>query len=131
MGYTNGPNGSWKYFYYVLLFALQTFSQLSIAFFIAFLVRKAFIALGIFTFYFIILEPAMVGLSRIWVHDIGRYLPLEISDRMIPPPAFFSKFNRDSYNIALSQINIHILYTVLLTALIWFFCFRINQRRDL
>ena len=47
---------TWGQSYYIGLFALQTFAQLSIAFLIGFVVRKAFLALGIFLFYFIILE---------------------------------------------------------------------------
>src|SRR5450432_2934889 len=85
-GFTNQTeliNDTWGQSYYIGLFALQTFAQLSIAFLIGFLVRKAFIALGIFLFYFIILEPILVGLLRLKANDIGRFLPLEISDRII------------------------------------------------
>lgn len=117
--------------YYIGLFALQTFSQLSIAFLIGFLVRKAFISLGIFLFYFLIFEPILAGLLKWKVNDIGRFLPLEISDRMIPVPAFLGKFDQKAYDQALRNINLHVLLTIILTALIWFICFRINRRRDL
>jgi ABC-2 type transport system permease protein len=121
----------WGMSYYTGLFALQTFSQLSLAFLIGFLVRKAFIALGIFIFYFIILENIAVGILRSYNYDIRRFLPLEISDRLIPVPAFLGKFDQAGYNKALSEINIHILYTIILTAIIWLICFRVNSRRDL
>jgi hypothetical protein len=121
----------WSQFYYIGLFALQTFAQLSLAFLVAFLVRKAFISLGIFIFYFIILEPILVGILKFKANDIGRFLPLEISDRLIPVPAFLGRFDRESYDKALASINIHILYTVLLTALVWWICFRVNSRKDL
>lgn len=133
-GYSNVNEGShdmMPQIYYVGLFALQTFAQLSIAFLVGFLVRKAFIALGIFLFYFIILEPVLVGLSKWKLNDAGRFLPLEISDRLIPVPAFIGKIDKDSYQASLSEINPHILYTVLLTGLIWFICYKINNRRDL
>jgi ABC-type transport system involved in multi-copper enzyme maturation permease subunit len=116
---------------YAGLFALQTFSQLSIAFLIGFLVRKAFISLGIFIFYFIILENILVNVGRVKANDMFRFLPLEISDRMIPIPAFPGKFNADAYKKALAAVNTHILLTVLLTALIWWICFRVNSKRDL
>ncbi|MEN9686376.1 MAG: hypothetical protein RLZZ28_2162, partial [Bacteroidota bacterium] len=41
---------------YIPLFLLQTFSQLSIAFLLGYLIKKAFIALGIFLFYYLIVE---------------------------------------------------------------------------
>lgn len=117
--------------YYVGLFALQTFSQLSLAFLVGFLVRKAFIALGIFLFYFIVLENILVGLAKIYANDMGRFLPLEISDRLIPVPAFLGRIDIDSYKSALASINIHILYTIILTSIVWLICFRVNSRRDL
>lgn len=121
----------WNLVYYVGLFALQTFAQLSMAFMVGFLVRKAFIALGIFVFYFIILEPMGVGLLTKYTKDLGRFLPLEISDRIIPPPSFVGRFNEESYKKALAQVNIHIFYTLLLLTLVWVFCFWLNKKRDL
>jgi ABC-2 type transport system permease protein len=132
-GFANSSPGAnvWSHFYYTGLFALQTFAQLSLAFLVGFLVRKAFMALGVFLFYFFILEPILVGLAKIKVNDMGRFLPLEISDRLIPIPAFLGKIDIEAYNKALEAVNIHILYSLLLTGLIWFICFRINSRRDL
>jgi ABC-2 type transport system permease protein len=125
---TGSPAGLTQY---IALFMLQTFSQLSIAFLVGFLIRKAFIALGVFIFYFIILENILVGLGRWRANDIGEYLPLEISDRLIPVPAFLGKMDKTSYERRLSEIPSHILYTILLTALIWFICYWVNKRRDL
>ena len=116
---------------HVGLFALQTFSQLSIAFLIAFLTRKAFIALGIFLFYVIILENLLVGLAKWKVNDIGRFLPLEISDRMIPVPAFLGKIDPKAYEQALASVNYHIIYTFVLIGLTWWLCYWLNSKRDL
>lgn len=127
----NGGNNIWEFSYYAALFSLQTVAQLSIAFLIGFLVKRAFIALGIFIFYFIILENILVGLAKRYANDIGRFLPIEISDRLIPVPAFLGKFDKESYDKALVAIGPHILYTIILTGLIWLICFRINSRRDL
>lgn len=133
IGWTNSDAGSdiWRLSYYSGLFALQTIAQLSIAFLIGFLAKRAFVALGIFIFYFIVLENILVGLGKRYVSDAGRFLPLEISDRLIPVPAFLGKFDKESYDKALAQINPHILYTLILTAIIWLICFRVNNRRDL
>ncbi|MFI5188434.1 MAG: hypothetical protein ACHQF0_17005, partial [Chitinophagales bacterium] len=66
-----------------------------------------------------------------YANDIGRFLPLEISDRLIPVPAFLGKFDKESYDKALAAINAHIFYTIILTAIIWLICFRVNNKRDL
>jgi ABC-2 type transport system permease protein len=119
---------------YIPLFLLQTFSQLSIAFLLGYLVKKAFIALGIFLFYYMIVENIAVGYATFKLNDIGRFLPFEMSDRLIPRPAFFSRFGKDakeSYERALNAIPEHILYTVLLTTVIWLICYAIHKKRDL
>ncbi len=122
----------WSKSYYIGLFALQTFAQLSIAFLAGFLVKKAFIALGIFIFYFLILENILVGLFKVKVNDIGRFLPIEISDRMIPVPAFLGKLETaENYQKALDAIPLHIGLTIILTAIIWAICYRVNNKRDL
>ena len=123
-------SNKWSLFYYTGLFCLQTFSQLSIAFLIGLLVRKAFISLGIFLFYFLVVENLLV----FWIlkdSSIREFLPFEISDRLIPPPAFFGRLDVDAYQRALKQMNPHIFYTVIFTALIWLICYRINSKRDL
>jgi ABC-2 type transport system permease protein len=116
---------------YVGLFALQTFSQLSLAFLIGFLVRKSFIALSIFIFYYLIVENTAVNILKVKANDIGRFLPLEISDRLIPIPAFMGKFNEDSYTASLNAIGLHIWLTIAITSVIWLSCYWINKNRDL
>ena len=128
---TGNAGNIWQGANYIGLFALQAFAQLSIAFLIAFFARKAFVALGIFLFYFIILEPIAVGIAKVKANDIGRFLPLEISDRLIPPPAFWGKFDETAYKASLASMNTYIVYTIILTAIVWLVCFRINSKRDL
>lgn len=118
-------------FYFTGLFLLQTFSQLSIAFTIGFLLRKSFIALSIFIFYFLILEPILVKLMALKLNDLGRFLPFEISDRMIPIPAFMARFDKSKYDAAFAAIGQHTIYTLLFTATLWGFCFWLNKKRDL
>lgn len=127
----DGKGNIWSNAQYIPLFALQTFAQLSIAFLLAFLARKAFVALGIFLFYFIILEPTIVGLAKLKAHDIGRFMPLEISDRLIPVPAFLGRLDEKGYNTLIANINYHVAYTIILLVLTWFLCFWLNSRRDL
>lgn len=122
---------TWDMAYYIGLFGLQTFAQLSIAFLLGFLVRKAFLALGIFLFYYIVLENILVGLFEWKKIPIAPYMPLEISDRMIPKPAFWGKLDLEAYNKSVDAIPQHVILTVILTAIIWMVCYRINRKRDL
>lgn len=134
MGVTNQERliqDTWGQAKYIGLFALQTFAQLSIAFLVGFLVRKAFLALGVFLFYYMILEPIAVQVLKVYGNDNGRYLPLEISDRLVPVPAFLGKIDIENYNQSISAIPQHVILTVILTAVIWLICYRINSRRDL
>lgn len=133
-GFTNHDRliqDTWGKAYYTGLFALQTFAQLSLAFLIGFLVRKAFLALGIFLFYFIVLENLIVGFLSWKKVPIYAYFPLEISDRLIPRPAFTYLGQPEAYQRDLDAIPLHIGLTILVTAIVWLVCYRINWRRDL
>ena len=121
----------WSKAHYILLFALQTFSQLSFAFMVGFIVRRSFIALGVFMFYFVIIENAVNGLSRQYKWAIGKYMPIEISDRIIPPPAFMRRFDEAGYKASLASVDTYIIYTILLTVGIWLLCYFLNKIRDL
>jgi len=129
---THPAADNWKLAYYTGLFALQTFSQLSLAFMVGLLIRKSFIALAVFAFYFIIAEPISVNVLKYkYKNEIGEYFPLEISHRLLPKPAFIGRINQDAYNSALKAVNSHIFYTLILILITWAFCFWINNRRDL
>lgn len=118
---------------YIPLFFLQTFAQLTLAFLVGFLVKRSFIALGIFIFYYLMVENILVGLItfKTNVPKLANFLPLELSDKLIPPPAFRYKFDESAYNQALYDINPHIIYTIIFTGLIWFLCYKVYQKRDL
>jgi hypothetical protein len=122
---------TWDQVQYVALFGLQTFAQLSLAFLVGFLVRKAFLALGIFLFYFIVLENIIVGLMSHYNVPGYKYLPIELSDRLIPRPAFAAKLDLEGYNKSLAAIPQHVILTIILTAIVWLICYRINSKRDL
>lgn len=131
---TTNPGSTiiWQQAHYIGLFALQAFSQLSLAFLAGFLLRKSFIALAVFAFYFIIAEPVAVKVLKYKYHnEIGQFFPREISDQLLPRPAFFSKFDEAGYKASLDNIQPHIYYTLLLLVITWLFCFWLNNRRDL
>jgi hypothetical protein len=114
---------------------LQVFCQLSIAFLLGLLIRKAFIAYGIFIFYSFILENILSGIfklkSKKWGIDYGHYLPFEVSDRLIPLPPFIGKFNEADNKLAIAAIDSHVVYTLALTAFVWVLSFYIFKKRDL
>jgi hypothetical protein len=81
-----------------------------------------------------VVENIAVTYMRFKVDDMGRFLPFEISDRIIPSPAFFSRFGKDAkagYERALSLVPQHVVYTIILTAIIWLICYAVHKRRDL
>lgn len=117
--------------YYIPLFLLQTFAQLTIAFLLGFLIRKAFLALGVFVIYYLIIENALQGLARWKQVSIAAYLPFEISDKLIPPPAFLGKFAPDAYQQAVDAIPLHVALTILLTAGIWYLCYSLHRKKDI
>jgi len=125
-----GSGSSWAGTKYIGLFFLQQFSQLSLALLIALLVRRAFIALGIFLFYYFPFEPLLTNLAREYKYSFGEYLPLETSDRLIPFPRWFVEDEKE-WNRLVAESDSHILYTILLLGLTWGLCFWINKKRDL
>lgn len=120
---------------YIPLFFLQTFAQLSIAFLLGYLIKKAFIALGVFLFYSLILENVAVSWLKYQVkNDIGKFFPFEASDRLIPVPAFISNFGQNmkaEYQKALDAIPLHVGLTIAITAIIWAICYKVHSRRNL
>lgn len=120
--------------YFIGLFALITFNQLSLAFLFGFLIKRALLALGFFLFYFLIPENILIQLSR-WRWHTGNwyhYLPLEASDRLIPPPPYLGEFtNPGDYKNMMGSIPTHLAISIGYTVLIWVFCFWWLRRKDL
>ncbi|WP_305832663.1 hypothetical protein, partial [Klebsiella pneumoniae] len=131
-----GHLGRWaEQLQYIALFFVQSFAQLSIAFLLGFLIKKAFIALGVFLFYSIIVENILVSYLK-WKVKTGAYkfLPFEMSDEFVPVPAFagsFGKDMKDAYNAAINAIPTQLIYTAIFTALIWLLCYRLQAKKDL
>lgn len=120
---------------YIGLFFLQIFTQLSFAFLLGILVRKAFIAYGIFIFYGMIVENIAGAVFKLKTQkfgfDYGQFLPLEISDRLIPIPAFIGRLNEADYKVALAAVDKHIIYSMVFLLLTWVLSFYTFKKRDL
>lgn len=121
---------------YIGLFFLQILTQLSFAFLLGLLVRKAFIAYGLFLFYGMIVESIAGAFFKLKIQkfggiDYGQYLPLEISDRLIPVPPFLGRLNETDYKIALASVDKHVIYSLVFLVIIWALSFYIFRKRDL
>jgi ABC-type transport system involved in multi-copper enzyme maturation permease subunit len=121
---------------YIGLFFLQIFTQLSFAFLLGLLVRKAFIAYGLFIFYGMIVESMAGAFFKFKIQkfggvDYGQFLPLEISDRLIPVPAFIGRLNETDYKLSLAAVDKHIAYSIVFVVLTWLLSFYIFKKRDL
>ncbi|WP_204337709.1 hypothetical protein, partial [Klebsiella pneumoniae] len=67
---------------------------------------------------YLIVENILVVYLRHKKIMIGRFLPFEVSDRILVAPAFTRNFGRDSktyYEEALAAVNTQVLLTLLLT----------------
>ncbi len=118
--------------HYAALFSLQTFAQLSFAFLLGLLIKRAFIALGVFIFYKIPAENISAELLNKYVHaDTGRFLPTESSDLLTPVPAFLGRLDPKVYEHALSLINQQVFITIGYLLIFWGLIFWIYKKRDL
>lgn len=118
--------------HYVGLFALQTFAQLSFAFLLGLLIKRAFIALGVFIFYKVPVENISAELLKKYVHpEAGRFMPTESSDLLTPVPAFFGRLDQKVYDHSLSIINQQVLITLIYLIIFWGLVFLIYKKRDL
>ncbi len=117
--------------YYIGLFALQSFCKTTLAFLTGFLIRKSFMALAVFSFYFLIAEPIAVKVLKYHYNtEIGRFFPAEISDRLFAFPRIFWKSSMPKATRPRWQsVQPHVYYTIVLIILA--FCFWKNDRRDL
>lgn len=118
-------------YYMIGGFLLQTFTQLSIAFALGYAFKGSFIALGFFLFWSVFLEFVIGALLKRIHVDLPRFLPFEMSDRIVPPPAFFSRLNPEAYTLAMEQIGQQALFTGAFVVLLWYGLFQWNKTRNL
>jgi hypothetical protein len=67
-------------------FFVQALSYSAVALLFSLLFKRAAIAVGVFFLYSVVLENMIAGLLNRYVNNIGRYLPLESTDNLIPFP---------------------------------------------
>ena len=109
-------------------FFVQALSYSAVALLFSLLFKRAAIAVGIFFLYSVVLENMIAGLLNRYVNNIGRYLPLESTDNLIPFP-----FLRNVVKQFTTQVNPMILLGVSAAYLIiyYFICLKKFETDDL
>jgi len=79
---------TWENVHYISYFFLQALSYGLFAVLFAILFRRGGLAIGVFFLYAVVLENLLAGILNKYADNIGRYLPLESADNLIPLPVF-------------------------------------------
>lgn len=121
--------------YFIPLFFLQTFTQLSIAFVCGFFIKKSFLAIGVFVLYALVIESMILHPSMVYYKiPFANYLPFEVSDKLVPSIPFFSNLREGGYEIykkTLTDIPLHVCLSIIEASAIWYLCFKNYSKRDL
>lgn len=103
---------------FVGYFFIQALSYGLFAVFAAILFRRGGLAIGVFFLYSVVLENMIAGILNKYTDNVGRYLPLESTDNLIPLPIFKAVQNQlvkpQNYPALLTASAVYlILYVVL------------------
>jgi ABC-2 type transport system permease protein len=116
---------------YIWFFFIEAISYSMVALVISLLIKRAGLAMGVFFLYAIVLEQIIVQLLKKYVKDIGKFLPLEVTDRLIPQP-FIHKFTSpEKIKIWESNIPVFAAVSVAYFFLYIFFCNYKFRKSDL
>lgn len=114
---------------YVFYFYIQCVSYSSLALLFAIVIKKTGMAIGSFVLYAWVLEKSVSGiLNAAFKYNIGNYLPLSSSDKLIPVP-----FGPDALNRLNEQPSTIILFCVALIylAVIYLLAYNKIQNEDI
>lgn len=79
---------SFEGIHYIGYFFIQALSYSLAALLFSLLFKRGGLAIGVFFLYSLVLENLLAGLLNRYANNIGRYLPLESNDNLIPLPVF-------------------------------------------
>jgi ABC-type transport system involved in multi-copper enzyme maturation permease subunit len=78
---------SFNEFSYIIYFYLQCINYCTVAYILAIFIKKAGMTIGTFVLYAWVFEKSISGiLNSAFKHNVGNYLPLSSSDKLIPIP---------------------------------------------
>lgn len=116
-------SGSFSFdgFSYMGLYLLQAMSYIMVAVLIAVLLKRGGLAIGVFFAYALILEQIIVMFLNKYANYIGRYMPLETTDMLVPFPRMQQimsvlKINPPNYTalfvVALVYLAAYLFFTI-------------------
>jgi ABC-type transport system involved in multi-copper enzyme maturation permease subunit len=120
--YEGGHEMSFEKVEYIGYFFVQALSYSAVALLFSLLFKRAAIAVGVYFLYAFILENMIAGLLNRYVYNIGRYLPLESTDNLIPFP-----FLRNVVKQFTTQVNPLILLGVSAAYLILYYVISLRK----
>ena len=107
---------TWENVHFIGYFFLQALSYGLFALLFAILFRRGRLAIGVFFLYAVVLENLIAGLLNKYAGNIGRYLPLESSDNLIPLPVFkqvqTQLIEPQNYTALLMAVSIYLIIYV-------------------
>jgi ABC-type transport system involved in multi-copper enzyme maturation permease subunit len=113
---------------YVAYFFVQALSYSAVALLFGLLFKRSGIAIGVFFLYVVVLENMLAGLLNRYVNNIGRFLPIETTDNLIPFPFLRNVVNQ--FRTVTDPMLLLVVSAVYL-ALYFFICLRKFESDDL
>lgn len=112
-------------------FFVEALAYIMFSFLLSILIKRAGLVMGLFFLYSMIAEQMIVGILKVWGHDIGRFFPLETSDRLILNP--FSRLLSTPEVIKEweSQLGISLFIALAYIAVYVFICIWYFRKKDL
>lgn len=126
--FEGGSDISFEKIEYVAYFFVQALSYSAVALLFGLLFKRSGIAIGVFFLYVTVLENLLAGLLNRYVNNIGRFLPLESTDNLIPFPFLRNVVNQ--FRTVTDPVYLLIASAIYL-ALYFFICLKKFETDDL
>jgi magnesium-transporting ATPase (P-type) len=111
---------SLAHFDYIGYFFIQALSYIMAALLIAVLVKRGALAIGIYFLYTMVIENVIKSVLNHYFNNIGRYMPLQSTDELIPAPVLYKLklpfFTPPNYSSLLIAVTIYLVAYFIITA---------------
>ncbi len=126
--FEGGSAFSFEKLEFVGYFFVQALSYSAVALLFGLLFKRSGIAIGVFFLYVVVLENMIAGLLNRYVNNIGRFLPIESTDNLIPFPFLRNIVNQFSET---TDPLLLLGFAAVYLALYFFICMRKFETDDL
>ena len=116
-GFSNENSFSFENMQYIFYFFLQALSYCWLAVLTSLIFKRSGISIGVFFLYAIVLENVLVNILNYYFDTVGRYLPIQSSDELMPLP-FFEKVQEQISKI---EVNIPLQFGFVIAYLVLYF----------